>query len=365
MAERPQISAITSIAGATEAPGDFRRLLRFGKIGVGAAADRSPAKVLAELLAELGDAGVPREAIAQVEAQGIKFLKFGRVPQHIAKLAGGKENVAIIRTTLQAARAAIKGIDLRTTEKAVEDFISVLRKEFGDADDIEAVIKEIKAIGPKRFAQVGGQQTLSALSSRGSDPLVTSVFRKATGKAPTPKIAQGITDTLKQVGGGTLPKTTGATAKVLAGAGVKNVGKISSIIRRGAGLLGKSKLGVAGAALAIGFPLAQGLGALGKKGRAEKLAQQGFAALGVGSSSELLRNVVDNQEAVSRRKMSFQRFEPDLFQQVVGILSDTGQRGSLTTSERSHGSPIGQGFQSRRKPQDVNFLLDQLMSQMG
>lgn len=364
---RPQVSALTGAVGQTgpaTVPGEFRRLLRFGKIGVGALGDRSPEKVLQELLAELADAGVPKEAIAKIEAQGVKFLSSGKVSQTVAKLAGSKENVVAIRTTLQAARAAVKGIDPRTIERQVDDFIAVLRKEFGDADDIEAVIKEIKSIGPKKFAELGGKQTLSALASRGDDPFVTSVFRRATGKAPTPKIAAGITDALKQVGGGTIPTATATTGKALTGAGIKNVGKISSIIRRGASLLGKTGLGAAGVALAVGFPIAQGLGALGKEGRAEKIAQQGFKNLGVGSSAEMLRGVVDSQEAITRRKMSFQRFEPELFQQVIGALSETGQKSALTSSERTHGSPVGGGF-SRRKPKDVEFLLDQLLGQMG
>jgi hypothetical protein len=62
-----------------------------------------------------------------------------------------------------------------------------------------------------------------------------------------------------------------------------------------------------------------------------------------------------------------QRFEPELFQEVVRILADTGQSTeTLTSTERRIGSDPQQGVIRRGRPgKDIQFLLDQLFNQMG
>ena len=351
-----------------EAPGALRRILRFGRIGVSSAATRSPTDILLLLVQDLRDQGIPEEAIAKIEDLGESFLRKGAVPQSVASLAGGSGNVAEIKASLGMARQATRGVTAGALEREFNDMISTMRKVSGSDPNALRAIEEIRKLGPKAVANVGAQATVSAFSRRGADPFSSQLLKRAQGKAPSPILAKGIEDVVKQVGGGKLPPVTGAAGTALTKAGATGVSTLARGARAvGRGIIGSSPLGaLALGGLTVASIAPRFLERLGRKERGQKAAIRGFGALGPSSSTEFLRDVVQQQESVSRRRITMQQFEPELFQRVLQVLSDQGQApGGLTSTERRIGTPVGEAFRGRRSAKDVQFLLDQLMSQMG
>lgn len=102
----------------------------------------------------------------------------------------------------------------------------------------------------------------------------------------------------------------------------------------------------------------------GRHGKAREMAVKGFAALGASSSSEALSAIVNQQETAARRQIVMQTYEPDMFNQVLNILANTGAApSSITSSERQIGSNVEKAMPSRRPDKDIHFLLDQLLKE--
>lgn len=354
----PKKSTKTSIPGSgkgteiLDAPGELRRLLRFGKLAVpGAAA--SADDVFRMLILDLQEVGISDEALAKIQDIGPDFLRSGKVPQSVVKLIGDKDTTKRVKASLDAARAATKTVSTASLNREFKDLVRVLEREGLDP----RVVQELKQVGPKRLAEIGSRQTISALSSRPDETTVQRLYRNLLKKPAPPAIADGIKQTLASVEGGTAAPVTGATRKGLTQAGVKGVGGLAQ--------LGRFATGV-GALATAAFTIPRVVGAFGKGQRARDLASQGFGALGPQSSAEFLKGRVAQQEAITRRRLVLQQFHPELFQDVIQSLSTAGlPPSSLTTSERRIGQPQGGGFQTRRSPKDIQFLLDQLLSQMG
>lgn len=350
----------------SEAPGGLRRFFRFSQLAVGeAGTSRKIEDIWATVLQELDDLGVPPEARSRMESLGAKAI-LGRsgLPKSVVSAAGSRENVAAIKETIKAAKSATRGL----SGKLLETEWGALLKRFADdprfADtNGKRILAELGAIDPKVVARVGANQTLSALSRRGQDPVITRLFNKAMNRPGSAVLPDGITSVLQDISGGKLPKATAATTRALGKAGVKGFGAG----RAAAGLLGKSALGAAGIGLTAAFEIGRVRDILGREGRAKQLALQGFQGLGPSSSVDFLRDIVGKQEAVARRKVTLQQFEPELFQDVVRILSETGQsNNTLTSTERRIGANEQLGVSRRgRSADDVQFLLDQLFNQMG
>lgn len=364
---KPRITPGT--ANVVEAPGGLRRFFRFSQLAVGeAGATRKIEDIWATVLAELEDSGVPAEARSRIESLGGRTMlgRGARLPESVIKLAGGKENALIIKETLRAAREATKGVSPAALEKQVKSFIDLLAKEANfQTDDGRRIIAELRKASPAAIARVGATQTVSALASRGSDPFVVSMYRKALKKTPTAVLPDSLEATLREASAGKLPKVASTTRKAL-GIELAGVGKGANVARKAAGFLGKSALGAVGIGVTAALEIGRAKDILGREGRAKKLALTGFAEAGPSSSVEFLRDTVRQQESIARRKATMQQFEPELFDEIIRTLSDTGQsKSTLTSTERRIGSDSRTGAQSRgRDPEDVKFLLDQLFSQM-
>ena len=119
----------------------------------------------------------------------------------------------------------------------------------------------------------------------------------------------------------------------------------------------------------LAFEGFRAIGNFGKEDRARQRAVEGFAEQGgQASSTEFMRNSVRMEEALARRKTTMQQFEPELFQEVIRVLGDTGpRRDTLTTTERRIGADTRSGAQQAqgRSPKDIELLMKELFRQMG
>lgn len=363
MAEPRDISVGTP--NLTEAPGGMRRFFRFSQLAVGSAGkDRKIEDIWATFLRELEDLGIPEEARSRIQSLGAKKV-FGKsgLPKSVASVLD-KPNLDIVKEVQKAARTATKGINESTLSKMWPQILSQWEKEghFAGAEGAR-MLEELKKVNPKTVARVGSNQVMSALARRGDEPFVVKMFNSALKRPSLPKLPEGITETLKQASGGKLPKVARGTGAALTAEGVGGMGFGRKLL----GATGKGALGFGATALFAGLEAKRAAGILGRESRAKKLALQGFQSLGPASSVEFLRDIVQKQESVARRKAVMQQFEPELFQDIVRTLADTGQsKNTLTSTERRIGSSAQAGAVNRgRSPEDVKFLLDQLFSQMG
>jgi hypothetical protein len=353
-------------ANISEAPDALRRLLRFSQLSVGTAgAGRNIDDIWATFLNELDDLGVPAEARERIESLGAKRL-LGKTgfPKSVTGVMG-KENLVEAKEALKAARAATRGVKPEQLVTKWSELLDDLAKqgEFQTADG-RRILKELRAVDPRVVAKVGSNQALSVLARRGEDPFWMRQYSRLFKRESTAVLPEGMQGLIKQVSGGKLPKAAGSTIKALEAGGLATG---TSVGRKAVGLLGKTGLGALGIGVIGALEVNRAAGILGREGRARKLALQGFEGLGPSSSVGFLRDIVNKQEQVARRKVTMQQFEPELFQEVVRMLSDTGQSpNTLTSTERRIGADAQLGVQRRgRSGEDVQFLLDQLFSQMG
>ncbi|KKN58752.1 hypothetical protein LCGC14_0549310, partial [marine sediment metagenome] len=265
---------------------------------------------------------------------------------------------------IKVAKASLGGFSGKLLETEWRSMLKLFASDERFATESgKRLLAELKVAGPEVFTKIGSNQAISALARRGEDPFVIRMFNKVFKRPGTPVLPEGIASALKEASGGKLPKVTAATTKALGKAGVKGFG----VGRKAAGLLGTTKFGALGIGVAAALEAGRVKDIMGRGGRAKKLALQGFQGLGPSSSVEYLRDIVGKQEAVARRKVTLQKFEPELFQEVARILSDTGpSQNTLTSTERRIGANEELGAAQRgRDPKDVQFLMDQLFTQMG
>lgn len=345
----------------------LRRILRFGQLGAGPKGTATLDKVMEVFLLDLRESGLPDEAINRIEQFGTGIFKKSSLPPSVAKLMGGKEGVAHAKDSLKLARGALKGVSGTELKGQFREFLRLLKESAGDDPDVDRIIGELRKVGPKKLASLGAATTLTAMERRGADPMVQRLYRAAAKKAPTPQVATNIAAAVTAAVG-KMPKTTGATRAALTQAGVGGVSKAASVLRPiGRAVTGASPIGAAiGIGVTGAFLAPRIMDKLQAPSRARKAAMQGFGALGPASSMEFLKGVVEQQEAVSRRKMTLKALEPDMFNQILQLLSSPGEDPQgLTSSEARIGGPVGGGYQGRRSAKDVHFLLDELVGQMG
>jgi hypothetical protein len=251
-------------------------------------------------------------------------------------------------------------------QREMDDFLRALVAESpeGMRGQTEQIVKEFRRLGPKRLSELGSRTVTSALMTRADQPLVANLLRKAVKKAPYPAVAESIKVALEQTGG--VPAVAAGERAALGAAGVAGVGKGAEFGRKALGALGKGAGGPIGLGIGAAFLAPRVMEVLGRGGRAREMARTGFGALGPQSSAEYLRDRINAQETLTRRKMVMTKFEPQLFQEVLRVLATEGvPEGSLTETERQIGTPRGGAVAGKRTSQDVQFLLDHLLSQMG
>lgn len=363
----PEASKVAEAIPDIKAPASLRRLLRFGNLGLAGASGRSRLDIFNLLVTELRDMGVPEEAVALIEAQGPSFLSKSRVKTSIIKAAGGATNANVIKDTMRMARAASIMKSPAGQVKEFDELLKLMGDVAGEDLPSKEVLRELKGVGAKRMSTIGMGTAVSVLESRGSDPGVVQVYKKIAQKAPTPTIAASITEAVAEASGGTLPGVTAGARKSLTQAGVKGVSKGVSLLRTASRAFGGSALGLGINAAILGVATIPGaVSRLGRGDRSVAQAKEGFAQLGASSNIEFLKEQVEKQEALSRRRIVMQKYEPEMFSQVIRILAQ-GQEtsSSLTVSESRIGSPVGDQFKGRKSVKNVQFLLDQLLSQAG
>jgi hypothetical protein len=311
-AKRRARRLVEGTAETIEAPGVLRRYIRFAKLASGHGADANKIENVASLL--------------------------------------DKNNLDSVKEVQKAARAAIKGFSGDQLKGAWRTLLQKWERA-GVFEGKETALAQLKKLDPAAIVRAGANQTSSALS-RATGPLRVTVERMY--KAATPllpgKVAEDIGKSVAGAGA-----AAAEAAPEAAGLGKKLLGKVGG------------KLGAGLGALFLGFELKKDIGILNREKRAKQLAMTGYQGLGPASSADYLRNIVQQQEMIARRKTVMQQFEPELFQDVVRVLADTGpSKSTLTSTEREIGANAQMGVVNRgRSPDDVKFLLDQLFSQMG
>ena len=352
-------------ANIADAPGGYRRFFRLSQLSVGAAgAGRKIEDIWATFLQELDDMGIPQETRSRLESLGPRKVFGTKGLGKSVTLGLDKRNFKVVRETLAVAKAATRG---HKPAFMKDEWLRLLKSYASDERFAGAegrrLLEELGKLDPQVVAKVGSNQTMSALVRRGEDPDLLKMFNKTFRRPNSPVLPEGIEATLKAANAGKLPAVSAAASKALKGGGLS----LGGVGRKVAGFAGKGLLGPASVAIGLGFEARRASNILGRGGRAKKLALQGFAGLGPTTSADFLRNVVGQQEAVARRQVVMQKFEPDMWQEVTRILSDTGGTpGTLTSTERRIGSDDQIGIARRgRSTEDVKFLLDELFNQMG
>lgn len=359
-------------ANQTVAPGAFQQIFRYSQLAVGeAGAGRNINDIWATFLDDMATQGMPRETIARLEALGGKTVLNADGFSKAITASMDADTLKAAKESHRFAKAAVRGLGKKVDlgpkwTELLDDFA----KDANFADENgKRILAELRKLDPKTVARVGSNQALSVVARRGEDPFWVRQFNKLFKRQGTAVLPQKMVQMLKETNKGALPQVERGVVRALAKAspGVTKAGLAGGLGRGVVGALGKGALGAAGTGLFLGLEANRMAGILGRQGRADELALRGFQELGPSSSADFLRNIVDQQEQVARRKVTMQRFEPDLFNEVVRILGDTSQQpNSLTSTERRIGSDAQMGIQKRgRSGEDVQFLLDQLFTQMS
>lgn len=353
------------------APGAFQQIFRYSQLAVGSAgAGRSVNDIWATFLDDLTTQGVTPETITRLESLGGKTVLNADGFDKAITASMDTNTLRTAKESHRLARAAVRGLKDPKLSLSWGELLDEFAKDPNFSDDNgKRLIKELRKLDPKTVARVGSNQTLSIVARRGEDPFWVRQFNKLFKRQNTAVLPEKMVQMLRETSKGVLPTIEKGTVAALAktGAGVTEAGIAGGLGRKAVGILGKGALGAAGTGLFIGLEANRIKNILGRQGRADTLALQGFQELGPSSSVDFLRGIVDQQEQVARRKVVMQRFEPDLFNEVVRILGDTSQQpGTLTSTERRIGSEAEIGIRRKgRSGEDMEFLLDQLFSQMG
>lgn len=313
--------------------------------------------LMAALTEYLGGMGVPEEALARMQGLGKSLFRKGEgVPASVKALAGSVENSEKIQEALQLARGAWRGLD----KKTLHTQWGTVLKAMGESGMSPQVLSQLKRLGPEKVAELGAGQTLSAFDRLGPDPFISQMYKKLLNKPTTTK---GQWKALRAALGPILEEVAPGTRKALTEAGLPGFTGTARMGRAAAGTLGHSG---AGTAAIVGLPtLFEGYKLSNRPSpqQARQTAIEGFMALGGSSSSQVLGQIVNQQEQAARRQIVLQQADPELFTRVLGVLSGGPQgRGILTESERQIGRAT-QGVSARRPDKDVKFLLDQLMTE--
>ncbi|KKN68085.1 hypothetical protein LCGC14_0455390 [marine sediment metagenome] len=358
-------------ANQSVAPGAYQQIFRYSQLAVGdAGKTRSINDIWATFLDDMATQGMPRDTIARLESLGGKTVLNSDGFSKAITASMDADTLKAVKESHRLAKAAVRGIKDPKLSLSWGELLDDFAKEpeFADANG-KRILAELRKLNPKTVARVGSNQALSVVARRGEDPFWVRQFNKLFKRQGTAALPTKMVQMLKETNKGVLPKVEKGVVAALAKAspGVTKGALTGGVGRKAVGLLGKGPFGAAGTGLFLGLEAHRIGGILGRKGRADKLALEGFQGLGPSSSVDFLRNVVDQQEQVARRKTTMQRFEPSMFDEVVRILADTSQQpNSLTSTERRIGSDAQMGVQRRgRSGEDVQFLLDQLFTQMG
>jgi hypothetical protein len=319
------------------------------------------------------DLDVPEEAVQRMERLGAKGVLGGNSKRFFNKSITAhltdEGQLKQMKLSLVQARNAVRGVPDKTLASAMDDLINVMSKDpqFQTPEGRRILTEIKKPENRKLLAKVGANQGMSVLARRGDDPWWMQKFNQVFKRKNTAVLPDEFQELVKRTAGGKIPAVTKTTKAAMKAGGEAGASLLGGAGRKALGILGKSGGGALGVGTLAFFEGKRFLDILGREGRAAKLARQGFEGLGPSSNVDYLRQQVADQEMIARRKLTMQRYEPELFQEVVRALSDSGRVASeLTPTERRIGAQEQMGAVQRgRSKEDIQFLLDEMFNEMG
>ncbi len=379
---RSRVAAgVTKVASVVEgtpveaiAPGAYQQVFRYAKLSVGEGGLGNINDIWATFLEDMELLQVPEETVSRLRSLGGEEVLNAKGFDKSVVAAVDDVTLKTMKESHRLAKGAVAGLTKGATGTGIKaldiDWQGMLDDfakdpEFANPEG-KRIIAELRKVDNNVVRKIGAKQTLSVLADRGDDPFWLKQFNKITKRQNTAVLPRGMQDMLKEASGGALPKIAKGSKAALKASGAAGAGLIGGLGRKAVGLLGKTKLGAGLGVLGLGFEAHRLATIGGRQGRADKQALQGFQETGPTSSLEFLRNETDIQEQISRRQVVLQQHEPQLFQDVVRLLGDNQQEGSLTSTERRIGSNAQEGAASRgRSEDDVKFLMQQFFSQVA
>lgn len=343
---------------------ELRSVLQMAEFGQTGGPDSS-SKAFRAWLDQLSEMGVSDQVITKLKLRGPTVLQKGKMPKGVSALLGGKSGPA--KEALKIAQAAAKGIHKEDLQKAIErTLITLQRTGAVDEASVAEMRQALKKVGPDVFNRMSPSQALAGLAERQEPGFVSSIFRRVAGRKtsgggkPSPEALSK----LAEESGGAVPAATPATQKILGKGGVK-LGPKSMF---------KGPLGAVNA-LGIGYTAYQMYDELIRKpgirrdplnapGYLEHIQEQ-MTATGIRPRPiDYLRHEQETRDRLAQRKAVLFTQEPTLSQQLIATLAGKRQDDTpLTRTEMSIGSvPQRQSVQPRK--QDVQTMLDQLLSEL-
>jgi hypothetical protein len=367
--------------GAGEDIGHLRRMADWGRIWMQKAGlEERFAAVIETLRAE----GAPEEAIRILEAEGPDVLK--KSPNKLGKAlwaaAGTKEQKAMISETLSLARQYPKGVPPAIQKKYLDQALSLAKK----AGVPEEAIADLRKTGPKVIGRFGAARVLSSLEAARPETLAAKMWAFVLQKGKPggwgkrrPALTAEIKSELARVQGfGVAGEPTTAVGKAARRAGVTRAGALpppepeilGAAGKRGVKGLGKVSRGLRGlgkaspmiGAALLGWGMYDSL--VGKKKRARAILEASRGGTGQPLQSlETIREILAKRDAIARRRVMLNK-DPDLMNQIIQALAGQVGRGPLTRSEMALGTAATQPAQKERSPEEMKYLMDQLLGEM-
>lgn len=321
---------------------DLQKALQWDTFALTPASQKSPGQVFQALLDELSKQGADDTLLTKLRRMGPEKVLSGKVPASIlSAIPGGS-------STLGQAKAALKGVKAKELSAAIDKTLTVM-KDSGEFD--EALLNEIRGgvqkLGPDTFSKLPVQQVVRAMSERGDEGRLASVWSRLTGKPPKGTVGPGA-GAAASAG----PEVAATTRAALSKGGVRGMGpKIG-------------KLGALGAVAGAGFTALQAYDVLGggREAALQKQTLQGLTSQGRPVTSlDYLRARQQSDERLMERKAVLMKNEPGILEELARTVANSRDRGTLTQSEMSIGAGAGATSRPRVSP---TTMLDQLLSEL-
>lgn len=327
---------------------EISRWLEWSEEAVKSQKQKNPRAIHRKLIRELEAAGVPKVARRRITMATIGSNK---VPTSLLRAAGDKADA--MKDLLATARAAYRSPNKAELNAAFREVLDGLV----DAGVDEDIVKEIRRVGPKTILKHGPKQVTAAYARRGRDPILMQLFNRVTKRKGVPQLAPAVAEQVK----GVVP-TRGVT-KALTKAGVRGM---SGPARFARGVTGVPALVGAGLQAYWTVPMLMRVFGGGKRERAEAMMASGVTAGGQKvTSAELLRQIIEMQDAVSARRSVAMKQEPGLTRQVLQAIAGPSQERMITPSQIAFGSAAPMTRQSTPDRGVVLKQFDQMLSQLG
>jgi hypothetical protein len=311
-----------------------------------------------QLLEDLQASKVSRSVIKEVRKAGPEILRKKRLPPGVLQAGRAYGATDVLVEKFDTAQTAFRGMQPKELAKGYKQLLAAL-KTAGVEDDILA---ELRTVSPVTLLGPKPSEVLQALSARGKDGVLTRVWNTLTKRSPTPQVPEAVLEAVASESGPATAAGLAGTTKALAGAGVRGFSKGARAFRalgRGPGLIGIGASALMSAQSIYNM-------ASGNQAKADEMALRGGPLGGPGvRSSDVLRQMLQERDALARRKLVAVTQEPQLTQQVIqAMMGDRPAPSTLTRSEMRVGAGAGQQMPGKSE-KDTMELVEALLSQMG